>query len=93
MSDDQASDLGRRPSQRAGARRTGAAEETMCPRSANDQLMTKDQLAAKAKAMGYDVRGIQARDGCWELKGFDKNGNRVELHIDPVTAEIKTDED
>jgi hypothetical protein len=68
------------------------AEETMCPRSANDQLMTKDQLVAKAKAAGYDVRGIQPRDGCWELKGFDKNGNRLELHIDPVTAEIKQDE-
>ncbi len=69
------------------------AEETMCPRSAHAQLMTKDQLAAKAKEAGYDVRGIQPRDGCWELKGFDKNGNRVELHIDPVTAQIKTDEE
>ena len=69
------------------------AEETMCPRSADAQLMTKDQLAAKAKEAGYDVRGIQPRDGCWELKGFDKNGNRVELHIDPVTAQIKTDEE
>ena len=69
------------------------AEETMCPRSANAQLMTKDQLAAKAKEAGYDVRGIQPRDGCWELKGFDKKGNRVELHIDPVTAQIKQDEE
>jgi hypothetical protein len=71
------------------------AEEaaTMCPRSANDQLMTKDQLAAKAKAMGYDVRGIKAQAGCWEVKGFDKNGKRVEFHMDPVTAQIKTDEE
>ena len=69
------------------------AEETTCPRPANAQLMSKDQLAAKAKEMGYDVRGIQPRDGCWELKGFDKKGNRVELHIDPVTAQIKTDEE
>jgi hypothetical protein len=68
------------------------AEETMCPRSPNDHLMTKDQLIAKAKAAGYNVRGIQPRDGCWELKGFDKNGNRLELHIDPVTAQIKQDE-
>jgi hypothetical protein len=71
------------------------AEESasMCPRSANDQLMTKDQLATKAKAMGYDVRGIKAQDGCWEVKGFDKAGNRVEFHMDPVTAEIKQDEE
>ena len=68
------------------------AEETMCPRAPDAKLMTKDQLMAKAKAAGYDVRGIQPRGGCWELKGFDKNGNRVELHIDPVTAEIKQDE-
>jgi hypothetical protein len=71
------------------------AEEgaTMCPRSSSDQLMTKDQLAAKAKEMGYDVRGIKATEGCWEVKGFDKNGNRVEFHIDPVTADIKMDQD
>jgi hypothetical protein len=70
------------------------AEETeMCPRSSNDQLMSKEQLAAKAKEMGYDVRGIQAQDGCWEVKGFDKDGRRVEFHMDPVTAEIKADED
>ena len=42
----------------------------MCPRSANDQLMTKDQLAAKAKAMGYDVRGITARDWLLGAQGF-----------------------
>ena len=71
------------------------AEElaSMCPRSASDRLMTKDQLAAKAKEMGYDVRGIKATEGCWEVKGFDKNGKRVEFHMDPVTAQIKTDED
>jgi hypothetical protein len=69
------------------------AEETACPRSPDAKLMTKDQLTAKAKEAGYDVRGIQPRDGCWELKGFDKSGNRVELHIDPVTAQIKTDEE
>ncbi len=71
------------------------AEElaTMCPRSPSDQLMTKDQLTAKAKEMGYDVRGIKAQEGCWEVKGFDKNGKRVEFHMDPVTAEIKTDQD
>jgi hypothetical protein len=68
------------------------AEETMCPRSPNAKLMTKAELMAKAKAAGYDVRGIRPRDGCWELKGFNKNGERVELHIDPVTAEIKQDE-
>lgn len=73
------------------------AEETegtaMCPRSPNAELMTEDQLAAKAKEMGYDVRGIKAQDGCWEVKGFDKDGKRGEFHMDPVTAEIKADED
>jgi hypothetical protein len=70
-----------------------AEEEGGCPRSSSDQVMTKEQLTAKAQAMGYDVRGIKAQDGCWEVKGFDKNGDRVEFHMDPVTAEIKTDED
>lgn len=69
------------------------AEGAMCPRSANAQLMTKDQLTAKLETMGYNVRGIEPQKGCWEVKGFDANGKRVEFHIDPVTAQIKQDED
>ncbi len=69
------------------------AEEGTCPKYASDQVMSKDQLADRLKTMGYDVRGIQVRDGCWEVKGFDKDGKRVEVHVDPVTAEIKQDED
>ena len=70
-----------------------AEEAAGCPNYAKDQMMTKDQLTAKLKTMGYNVRGIEAQEGCWEVKGFDKDGKRVEFHIDPATAEIKADED
>jgi hypothetical protein len=47
-----------------------AEEGAGCPNYTKDQVMTKDQLTAKLKTMGYNVRGLKAQDGCWEVKGF-----------------------
>lgn len=68
----------------------GAAQaEEVCADHPGDQWMSKEELSAKAKAMGYDVRSVKPEDGCWEVKGFDRDGNRVEVYLDPVTAEVK----
>jgi hypothetical protein len=61
----------------------------VCADHPSDQWMSKEELSAKAAAMGYDVRSVKAEDGCWEVKGFDKDGKRVEVYLDPVTAEVK----
>jgi hypothetical protein len=51
------------------------------------EWMSKDAIAAKVTAMGYEVRKVQDEDGCWEVKGT-KDGKRVETYFDPVTAEL-----
>lgn len=65
------------------------AGEDVCPAYPDAQWMTKEQLADKAAELGYEVRQIKAEDGCWEVKGYDKDGNRVEVYFDPVSAEVK----
>jgi len=50
--------------------------------------MTEDKLAETATQLGYDVRKVEEEDGCWEVKGFDQQGNRVEVYFDPVSAEV-----
>lgn len=37
---------------------------------------------------GYDVRSVGDEDGCVEVKGFDKDGKRVEIYVDPATGAV-----
>ncbi|MFV0543278.1 MAG: PepSY domain-containing protein [Marinicella pacifica] len=38
---------------------------------------------------GWDVKRIKVDDGCYEVKGFDQDGNRVEAKFSPATLEIR----
>jgi hypothetical protein len=37
---------------------------------------------------GWQVKRIKVDDGCYEVKGLDQNGHRVEAKFSPVTLEI-----
>lgn len=49
--------------------------------------LTKEEVASRLKAQGFEVRRIGTDDGCLEMKG-KKNGQRVEVYIHPTTGEI-----
>jgi len=68
-----------------------AAQATTCTGGPQDQWMSQDQAAATATALGYSVRQVKIEDGCYEVYAKDKQGNRVEAYLDPVTgAVVKT---
>jgi hypothetical protein len=50
--------------------------------------MSVADITAKATSLGYEVRGVEADDGCWEIKARDKDRREVDLHFDPVTAKL-----
>ncbi|MEE4235968.1 MAG: PepSY domain-containing protein [Anderseniella sp.] len=52
-----------------------------------DKWMSMDQARAKVTAMGYDVRKLEVDDGCYEAYAT-KDGKRLEIYLNPVTAEI-----
>lgn len=57
------------------------------PRSAVHQL---------AQAKGWTVQRIKIDDGCYEIKGRDAGGQRIEVKLHPATLavlEMETDED
>ncbi|WP_374308762.1 PepSY domain-containing protein [Dongia sp.] len=57
------------------------------PRSAVHQL---------AQSKGWTVQRIKVDDGCYEVKGRDANGQRIEAKIHPATlavVELETDEE
>lgn len=64
------------------------SEDNICVEHPRADWMTEDKLAEMATTLGYDVRKVEEEDGCWEVKGFDEQGNRVEVYFDPVSAEV-----
>lgn len=45
-------------------------------------------LQAKVEALGYKVQNTKLKAACGEIYTIDKNGNRVELFVDPSNGEI-----
>jgi hypothetical protein len=59
-----------------------------CQSYPKDQWLKPEQIKAKAEELGYTVRSVGEDDGCLEVKGTSKDGKRVEVYFDPVTAAV-----
>ena len=49
---------------------------------------SRDTVAAYAKGLGVTSERMRIDDGCYEIRGRDADGNRVELKIEPATLAI-----
>ncbi|MCC6780164.1 MAG: PepSY domain-containing protein [Hyphomicrobiales bacterium] len=63
------------------------ADRLKCPAHPRSEWLSIDAAIRKAEALGYRVRSAKPDDGCWEIKGYDRNGSKVELNLDPVSGE------
>jgi hypothetical protein len=71
-----------------------ADDDANCGDTPRDQWMSEASIKAKAAELGYDVRRVKEEDGCYEVRGFDKNGAKVEIYMNPATgAVVKTGSD
>ncbi|KAB2882061.1 MAG: PepSY domain-containing protein [Pseudorhodoplanes sp.] len=59
-----------------------------CTTTPESQWLPMNVLQAKVEALGYKVRKTKLKAACGEIYTIDKNGNRVELFIDPSSGEI-----
>ena len=59
-----------------------------CTSAPESQWMPIQQLQAKVEAQGYKVQKAKLKNACGELYTLDKNGNRVELFVDPTNGQI-----
>lgn len=70
------------------------ADDSECSGAPEARWIGKDAARAMAAGMGYKVRRITEDDGCYLVKGFDANGARIELKVDPANgAIVRHDED
>jgi hypothetical protein len=58
---------------------------TVAPQS---QWLSIDELQAKIEAQGYRVRKAKLKNACGEIYTLDKDGQRVELFVDPTDGTI-----
>jgi hypothetical protein len=59
-----------------------------CTARPDANWLSVKQLTQKLKDQGYTVRQVERSHGCYEVKATDAKGVRVEIYVDPVTAEI-----
>ncbi|MBI1205155.1 MAG: PepSY domain-containing protein [Rhodopseudomonas sp.] len=59
-----------------------------CTAAPQSQWLSIDALQAKVEAQGYKVRNAKLKKACGEIYATDKDGQRVELFVDPTSGAI-----
>ena len=72
----------------AAALASPALASERCTEQPKSQWLSQDQIAERLKAQGIEVTRTETKRSCYEVKGKDREGRRVELHVDPATARI-----
>ena len=49
----------------------------------------REVLRQKLEAEGWEVRRIKIDDGCYEVKGLDQDGNKVEAEYAPASLRLR----
>jgi hypothetical protein len=66
-----------------------ARADVACLAASNTQfMMSIEKAIEKAESFGYTVWKTKRSKGCWEIEGFDRNGAKIELRIDPASGDV-----
>ena len=52
------------------------------------QWQPRDHLRQMMEDKGWEVKRIKVDDGCYEVKGFDRKGNRVKAKFSPASLKV-----
>ena len=63
-------------------------DDARCSGGASGPQLSMNDVVKKAEEQGYTVRGAEMEDGCWEIYAKDKDGQRYEMYLHPVSGEI-----
>jgi hypothetical protein len=50
--------------------------------------MTTSDALKYGEQLGYVITKVHVDDGCYELKGSDRNGASIELTVDPYSRTV-----
>jgi hypothetical protein len=66
---------------------TALADDDDCSRPMGE-WQSREAVAAHAVELGITAERLRIDDGCYEIRGRDGAGNRVELKLDPATLAL-----
>lgn len=69
----------------AGAGAAQADDDCQSPMS---DWQSREAAAAHVTALGISADRLRIDDGCYEVRGRDSDGNRIELKLDPATLAL-----
>ncbi|HSH47760.1 MAG TPA: PepSY domain-containing protein [Halomonas sp.] len=49
----------------------------------------REALRQKLEAEGWEIRRIKIDDGCYEVKGLDQDGNKIEGEFSPASLRLR----
>lgn len=52
------------------------------------EWQSREAVTAYASGLGVTTDRLRIDDGCYEIRGRDTDGNRIELKIEPATLEV-----
>ena len=64
------------------------ADDDDC-RSPMSQWQSQDAAVQHAVTLGIEVRRLKIDDGCYEIKGRDRDDNKVQLKLEPATFALR----
>lgn len=67
---------------------SGAAFAEDDCRSPMSQWQPRDAATSYVTGLGISPDRLRIDDGCYEVRGLDSDGNRVELKLDPATLAL-----
>jgi hypothetical protein len=67
----------------------GAASASPTCDAPRDQWMKESDFKARLEQQGYRIKTFKVTKGqCYEIYGHDRDGKKVEIYFDPVTAAV-----
>ena len=66
---------------------------TQCTTAAQSEWQNQEMFQAKLLAQGYKINEFKVTGGnCYEIYGFDKDENKVEIYFNPVDGSVVKEE-
>jgi hypothetical protein len=60
-----------------------------CTDQPKEKWQDQETFKAKLLEQGYKIKKFKVTNGnCYEIYGWDKDQNKVEIYFNPITAEI-----
>jgi hypothetical protein len=63
-----------------------------CTKEPKAKWLSEDAMKTKATELGYKAEIFKVSGNCYEIYGYNKDGNQVEVYFNPVTGAVVEEE-